>query len=961
MLKLTLLGYPTITFCDSPLTTFISNKTLILLCYLASHPRSYARETLAGLFWGGVSNERALSNLRQSLHNLQKLAPDYLIVTRQSVAFDHTRLYWMDTQALYTSDALEHYQGDFMDGIMIEEAPEIDHWLQVERERHRLQYIHLLEQQLLTHTRRADWVQVQQIAQKLIGVDPWREAAYCDLMLAMARTGAYNSALLQFEQLQQRLKDELGVEPTQETRAVYTRIQQAREIKRHNLPVMTHPFVGRDTELQQLSEWVSDPDCHLITLSGIGGVGKSRLAHEIAAAHVNHFLHGVRYVHLAPVTDAEFVIYAIAQAIGLTFQGTTEPCSQLLAHLADHEMLLVLDNFERVMDAAPLISDLIMGAPALKVIVTSRHRLELQEEWVFSIEGLPYPDEKASIGEIETYSSVQYFAQRAPRNLTSPTDLQAAADLCRLLEGLPLGIELAAVSANYDTLIEHVHSLQAVWRNAQERHRSLRAVFDYSWRLLTPHEQKILASLSVFQGSFTSEAACQIMSASESTLQRLVRQSLLRFEYGRYSLHTVIQHYGLEMLRKSASEEMQIIRAHTIYYVSHLHDVDEVLRQHLTSEAVALLEPELDNVHAAWRNAIAYGDRASLEQMSEGLHRYYDVQNAFQEGNELFDFATQHYTPTDRVRGRLLAHSAGFKLRLGQVEQAAEASECSITLLNELQDEHLAFALNVFGVAQLYKGAFVEAETALAACADIYRRLNSAQRLKPLINLGSMYFRSGDYEQAGKMLEEGRIIAEEINDHRGVCHILVNLGAVYYNLNDWDTAEHHYLEALARSSSVNYLHIKLVTLINLGELQFHQGRLSNAIESCKAGVELAYQIEDQRNLVHGLHWLGLSHLATGKRNDARKFLWQGMEVALHSNALPIILLAATGVAAYLIPHEQAARILQTVIDHPTTERDCRDFAQAQLEALALDSVISYDIDELKCQVLPQILGINKRM
>lgn len=979
MLKFKLLGYPTITFQDVPLTAFISNKTLILLCYLACHQRSFGREMLAGLFWGDASHERALSNLRQSLHNLQKLAPGYLIITRQSVAFDHTRAHWIDIQALITSDtpeysledslkqSLEHYQGDFMDGIMLEDAPEIDHWIQVERERHRLQYIHLLEQKLLTYTQRADWMQVQHIAQKLISVDPWRESAYRELMLAMARTGAYNSALLQFEQFRRRLRDELAVEPAEETQTVYTRIQQARETKRHNLPAVTHPFVGRETELQQLSEWLRGPSCHLITLLGIGGVGKSRLARELAAKHVDYFLHGVRYVHLAPVTEAEFVPYAIAQAVGLTFQGTADPRSQLLAHLAHQEMLLVLDNFEHVMDAALLIADLITGAPALKVIVTSRHRLQLEEEWVFSVEGLPYPPEDEAVDKIGTYPSIQYFAQRASRKLTAPADIQSAAALCRLLEGLPLGIELAA-SASADTLIEHVyqhvhihdhvHSLQTVWRNAQERHRSLKAVFDYSWRLLTPHKQKILARLAVFQGSFTSDAACRVTDATEATLMRLVGQSLLRFEGERYSLHPVIRHYALEMLREFVTDEWNTIRAHIAYYVRHLQDANDLLRQHLTVEAVVLLHPELDNVHTAWRNAIACGDLVALEEMSDALHRYYEVQNAFQEGNELFEFAVQHYLTPDRVRGRLLAHSAGFKLRLGQVEQAATASEHSVALLREQPDEHLAFALNISGVAQLYKGEFAEAKLALETCADIYRRLDSPQRLKPLINLGSLYSRSGDYEQACQALEEARIIAEEIDDHRGICHILVNLGAVYYALNKWDTAERYYIEALERSSAVNYLHIKLVTLVNLGELHFHRGRFSDAIESCKAGVELANQIEDQRNLVHGLHWLGLSYLAAGERDHAQKTLWQGLEAALDSKALPVMLLAAAGIAVYLIPQEQAARLLQTIIEHPATERDCRDFAQAQLEALDSKPVAPYDFDEFESQVLPQLLTVN---
>jgi transcriptional regulator with XRE-family HTH domain len=322
-----------------------------------------------------------------------------------------------------------------------------------------------------------------------------------------------------------------------------------------NLPSMLNPFIGRELELTALGQLLCDPRCRLLTLTGPGGIGKTRLAIEVARCHKDLFPDGIWLIPLTPLNSSEYLIPTIADALNFKCHGLTNPRGNLINYLSNRQTLLVMDNAEHLADSGELFAEILAKSPQVKILVTSRERLNLLSEWVFEIQGLPVPPIE-QVAKCEDYSAVALFLQSARRIKADfslrDDERQWVVRICHLLEGLPLGIELSAawvgmlsceeiakeIESNIDFLVVSMHDLP-------ERHRSLRATLDHSWRLLSPDEKSILSRLSIFQGSFRREAAEVICDASLTILSSLMSKSLLRrTDRDRYDLHELIRRYA---------------------------------------------------------------------------------------------------------------------------------------------------------------------------------------------------------------------------------------------------------------------------------------------------------------------------------------------------------------------------------------------------------------------------------
>ena len=347
---------------------------------------------------------------------------------------------------------------------------------------------------------------------------------------------------------------------SQKPKATNKRLKTRRETSPHNLPPQTTPFVGRRVELAQIAHYLDRADCHLLTLIGVGGIGKTRLALQAAGQALGAFADGVYFVPLARISSPEFLVPAIMEAIDYPLSGKADPKRQLLNYLHQKEMLLVLDNFESLFSlpgdsdsGRDLLLEMVKGASKLKLLVTSRERLNLQAEWLLTLQGLPYPPAETASGE-ETFEAVELFAQGAHRvrpDFALSAEWPEVVRICRLLEGMPLGIELAAawvsmmpcaeiareLSRGLDLLSTTLHDVPA-------RHKSLEAVFDQSWQLLSEPERAVFKKLSVFQVGFDRRAAEQVAGASLPTLAALVNKSFLRVgSTGRYYMLEPLKQY----------------------------------------------------------------------------------------------------------------------------------------------------------------------------------------------------------------------------------------------------------------------------------------------------------------------------------------------------------------------------------------------------------------------------------
>jgi DNA-binding SARP family transcriptional activator/predicted ATPase len=674
-LALRLLGKPQVTWHDKTVAGFISSKAQALLFYLAVANRAHSRESLAALFWGEMPEAQASKNLRNVLSNLRALVAPYLTITRSDVAFNRDAGCWLDVEAFTSAlgsdsgkkdlgtlhKALELYHGDFLDGFYVSDALAFEEWMLGQRSLFKNLSLQALHALVVQHMERAEFAAGIDYAHRLLSIEPWREETHRHLMILFARSRQRSAALAQYERCRRVLASELGVEPLAETTALYQRIRASAAPLHHNLPPQPTPFVGRSAELAEIAQCLNDPSVQLLTLVGPGGIGKTRLALEAASYWIDpqtnvegRFGDGVYFVPFAagsgsharstavgtawsrvpagsaPETAQPALVAALAAVLHFEDQGPVHPQAQLLNYLRERNILLVLDNFEHLIGEAQPLADILRLAPHVKLLVTSRVRLNLQEEWLIEVKGLDYPPAPAGVADIASYSALALFSQQAQRVRAGFTpdesDWPHVVRICQLVEGVPLGIELAAswlrVLSCADIAQEIAQSLDFLTsplQNVPERHRSVRAVFDHSWRLLAPEEQAMFRRLSVFRG-FQREAAVRVAGIALPMLAALVDKSLLRRgASGRYELHDMLRQYAEEKLVADEAEYVRVHDAHCTYFADLLWARRVQLKSSDAASALSELSVEQENVRAAWNWAVSHRRVDEVDRFMECL------------------------------------------------------------------------------------------------------------------------------------------------------------------------------------------------------------------------------------------------------------------------------------------------------------------------------------------------------
>jgi DNA-binding SARP family transcriptional activator len=594
-LSIRLLGTFQVTRSGEPVTA-LTEKARALLAYLGVETNQpYPRSVLAYLFWPDQPERTALHNLRQALVTLrqaigdQEANPPFLLITRQDIQFNPHSSYWLDVAAFERlfapsqqpeqdrverwRQAVDLYRGDFMAGFGLRDNVSFEEWLLVRREQYYRQALEAFEQLAGYYERQAEYKQALYYARMRITLSPWQEQAHRQVMRCLVQVGERNTALAQYQTCRRLLQEELNVAPTEETTALYeqiragelnraaqtqpseTRPESANSFPRHNLPAQLTPFVGREKELAQIGDYLVGPDCRLLTLVGPGGIGKTRLALQAAKRVTDAFCDGVYFIPLAALPKAELLASTVSDVFGVSVD-------QLCGYLRSQKMLLILDNFERVLSGADLLVELLQAAPQVKVMATSQVRLNLQAEWLVRVGALPFPALSraqarslcgGASGEWQDiqkdFSAVRLFVQRARQVETgfalSPETGPGVVRLCQLVEGMPLGIELAAAqvaefspSALAHDVANDLARLATTRRDVPPRHRDLGALFDYSWALLEDTERALLRRLLAFQGGFDAEAAQATAGATPADLAALVNKSVLRrTPTGDYTMH----------------------------------------------------------------------------------------------------------------------------------------------------------------------------------------------------------------------------------------------------------------------------------------------------------------------------------------------------------------------------------------------------------------------------------------
>src|SRR5258708_34528409 len=465
----------------------------------------------------------------------------------------------------------------------------------------------------------------------------------------------------------------------------------------HNLPSDAAPFVDRVSDVSNITGQLNDASCRLLPLVGPGGIGKTRLAIRAATSCAEQFDDGVYFVPLQPLDSPAFIVSAIIDVVSFQFGQGDDLKQQLLQYLREKALLLVLDNFEHLLDKAELLSELLAAAPDIKLLVTSREALKLQEEWLYRVRGMHCPEDDND-EQSETYGAVQLFVERARQvqgTFSLADDQAAITRICQLVEGMPLALELASTWMTTlptdEIAIEikrNLDFLSTSLRNVPERHQSMVAIFEQTWQRLTDEERRVFRILSVFRGGFRREAAQAVAGISMRILSDLVDKSLLTREPdGRYQIHELLRQYARARLETTPEEAIRIHDLHSAYYTHFLYERDNDLNGGRQRDAALEIEADLDNIRSAWSWAVEHSQVEAIDQASHPLRQFCQMQSRFLEGTDAFEKAIQMLDNgdprTEISLAKLLCDFGWMCMRREALAQAKTALERSWLLYSQ--------------------------------------------------------------------------------------------------------------------------------------------------------------------------------------------------------------------------------------------------------------------------------------
>jgi predicted ATPase len=690
---------------------------------------------------------------------------------------------------------------------------------------------------------------------------------------------------------------------------------------------------------------------------GPGGIGKTRLAVR-AAAECERFRDGIYFVPLAGVAASDLLIPALADALGLTLHGSESMQSQLLEWLGEKELLLLLDNFEHLLAAAELNTEILCAAPGVKILVTSRERLNLREEWLFQVEGLRCPlqeDEISSASSFDAYAAVQLFVQGAQRVRLgfAPGNAEKllVARVCRLVAGTPLAIELAANWVRHLSCQEIVTRIEKSMdflttdlRDLPVRHRSMSAVFEQSWRLLSEEERGVFKRLSVFRGGFRQEAAEPVAGANLDRLASLVDKSFLsRTPSGRYEVHELLRQYGAEKL--SAAEAAQAREAHGVYFAQFLGARDSDLLGHRVKEALEEIAEDLENIRASWQGFIERRSLLEMGQAGHALFRFYDLRSWFQEGGAVFEQATaalNTLAPEPKqqlVLARLYNLQGIFCNRVQHLPQAIQVLESSIAIARQIDHKKTLFAalLNLAG-SHIMHGEFVVSRQLLEEAIVGFRQLDDKPDLfSAQDTLGFLLYKIGDYVQARALLEQILESLQSFGKGYDRAFIYYHLGLIAQAEKETGQAVWSYQQGLSISRETGHTWGATLCTSGLASVALQNGEYDQAVLLAQEGLSQAKKVDNVYVAAMCLNCLGQAAGAKGNAVEAQNYHRHAIRMAWETGQFSLVLDNLIGLAELELKGEQmqsAGELLAIAIHHPSTcaidrERAERLFVQLE--------------------------------
>jgi predicted ATPase/DNA-binding SARP family transcriptional activator len=898
--RLSLLGPPRLERDGRPVE-LDTRKTVALVAYLvmageSSGGETHTREALATLLWPEVEPQRARANLRRSLSVLRKgIGGEWLVVDRETIGTHPHAGIWLDVahfRRLLNSpqahghpqtetcpdclealaEAVELYRGDFLEGFSLRDSASFDEWQFFETESLRLELAAALERLVHALSAQEAYGAAIPYARRWLALDPLHEPVHQHLMQLYALDGQRAAALRQYQECSRILKGELDLPPSEATRSLCEQIRTTRTddvvplhqapVRRHNLPAQLTPFVGRHEQVARIGELMSDPAHRLLVLTGPGGIGKTRLAIQAASlmrkTHRDSFRDGVFFVPLAPLSGSDSILAALAQAIGFSFyQGKESPEKQLSQYLHPKRMLLVLDNFEHLIDGESirLLTGIMAAAPGIRVLVTSRARLNVRGECLVSLGGMDIPEMDSvarwprPVERAASYSGIQLFLHSARQVrhgfALSSDNVMPIAHTCSLVQGMPLGIELAAAWMTVlepDEIAAKIEQgldfLKTDASDVPARQQSLRAVFDSSWSLLTGEERLAVQRLSVFRGGFDRAGAERAGRVPLNTLVALINKSWVQRETGgRFQIHEVLRQYGAERLARNPALEAAARNEHSRYYCQWLSRQEAGIKGAEQQAVWDAIQRDIENVRAACMWAATQGRLGHLEPAINTLGLFYwrGYGNA-QQGEVTFRRLGDALTAGEdwpRTMARVLMWQSSFSGLLDDDEKSGLLAQRSLGLLD----------------TPPLAGQDTRSERA-----HIARQLGYVE-----------YFSNAAL--AKRHFAQSHDLCRGLGDRWGMAYALLGLARAARNLGELGEAEDAGTQSLSLHRYIGNQIGQSETMATLGQLAFMQSRFQEAEDLIQQSLSLMPET-NRFGIAFGLGLLSWAKMLTGRFDEA---------------------------------------------------------------------------------------------
>jgi predicted ATPase/DNA-binding SARP family transcriptional activator len=853
-LVLQLLGLPQVHLDDEPIATD-RRKAIALLAYLTVNDISrgrqrYSRESLSALFWPDYEQAKAFSNLRRTIWEVhQAVGENWLIAERDSVHLNPEAEIDLDIarfRALISKshkqpdlslripllvDVVKLYRNHFLTGFSLKDAYPFNEWVFSESEDLRRQLATALTTLAEDYCSLGQAEEAIPFARRLITLDPINEAAHRQLMEVYIQAGQHSAALKQYQTCEQILRKELGLDPQPETRALYKKIRKG-EMKpvqvekqtetiapKHNLPLQLSTFIGREKEQEEITRLLKKN--RLVTLAGVGGIGKTRLSLQVGQKLLRDYPDGIWFISLDSLSDPALVPQTIASVFDIR-ESRERPIIEILTNvLREKTTLLILDNCEHLLEACTkLITILLQNCPNLKILTTSREVLGISGEATYSIPSLSIPErEKTSIEKLTEYEAIQLFAERAALALSSfiitPENVEMVVDICHRLDGIPLAIELAAARVNMLQVNEIrkqlEHSFSMLTRDSYsiiQRHQTLRASMDWSWELLSQAEQIFLRQLSVFAGGWTLETA-QVVCEGDALdlIGTLIKKSLIVANQDsgpetRYHFHEIVRQYAHEKLIESGEEE-KIRTRHLKYFLELSEQIELGLHGPQQVEWFARMTTERDNLRAALEQAAKTDIEAGL-YLSGRLRELWENFDLREGAGWLTEFIQKPESKDyPHARAKALLAQGWVLIWFQQFALASAAGREALELFRACADKQgevdaLLLLGNAWdsqeGLAKTEALEFKQQALTLAqSLGDKWRQAKALLHQKP------------DYRDRQRILadwEEARLLFRDVGDWRELTHLLGLVGWLRVWNGEIDLAQ-KYLDEATRSQALS--------------------------------------------------------------------------------------------------------------------------------------------------------------